>query len=99
MCPRNHSSLVPFSVLQHLYMAVLGDAALAFINAFHLYKGDYTRMKDLFIGTPSKVDLFLKIDVAIALLYGVSDLLFPQDILSMVQVREGWSSFFSLIQR
>ncbi|KAL8606195.1 hypothetical protein ACOMHN_053467 [Nucella lapillus] len=61
----------------HLVYGVLGNAAWAGVNGYHLYQGGKANRH----GVTTQVDFYLKVDIGFALAYSLPDLLVPDFIL------------------
>jgi hypothetical protein len=61
---------------------VIGNAAMAVISGYQLYRLGLNRQQ----GTPSKVDPYLKFDLAFSTGLGLWDLLFPREPFKLIGV-------------
>ncbi|XP_076453168.1 uncharacterized protein LOC143288489 [Babylonia areolata] len=78
----------------HLVYGVLGNAVWTAVNAYHLFLGGKANKR----GVSTKVDFFLKVDLAIALCYALPDLLLPDLFMGLLLGREPDALHLHLMQ-
>lgn len=78
----------------HLTYGVLGNVAMACASGYHLHQHGVAKQQ----GTPSKVDLYLKIDIAMALAVGLLDILIPRTPLAWAGILDPDPLALNLLQ-